>query len=109
MNLEKLNRQYTPAQIKFRRNWVNLFRESNGNPIQKSAMIVFISFGISMLLFFTGFEEISPIPFLLGFSFILISVIYFRIYPLSWNEMNDLEKKVFREFQRLPTDWTIND
>jgi hypothetical protein len=69
MNLEKLNRQYTPAQIKFRRNWVNLFRESNGNPIQKSAIIVFISFGISMLLFFTGFEEISPIYFNISYLF----------------------------------------
>ena len=106
LNIEKLKKPYSPEMIKFRRKWVNLFREKT-TPIQPIAIIMFTSFLLSMLVFFTYSEELSVIPFGLSMIFLVISLIYFKLYPLTWNEMNELEKQKFRGFYKLPNDWKI--
>lgn len=108
MDTNKLKKKYDVKTIKFRRKWVNLFRDySKTNKLQPSVVIVFTSFILSLILFFTPLNKISFLPFLLGFLFVLISLIYFRIYPLSWEEMNEEEKKQFRYFYKLPNDWEL--
>ena len=109
MGIEKLKKSYKPNVSKFRRKWVNLFRNySKKNKLQPSAVIVYVSFMISVVLTLMGFEKFGFIPFLLGCSFILISFAYFTIYPLSWGEMTEEEKEAYRVFNRLPNDWDLD-
>jgi len=109
MNLKKLKKSYKPNVSKFRRMWVNLFRDySKKNKLQPSAVIVFFSFLISVILILMGFEKFGFIPFLLGCSFILISFLYFTIYPLSWEEMTEEEKDVYKFFNQLPENWDLD-
>lgn len=107
INIKKLKRGYSPEMVKFRRKWVNLFREKS-TPIQPIVIINFLSFLLSMLFFFTYSEKLAIIPFGLTMIFLVISLIYFMIYPLTWNEMNELEKEKFRGFYKLPNDWKID-
>lgn len=109
MNIEKLKKSYSPKAKKFRRSWVNLFRSySKKNKLQPSAVIVFISFAITTVLVLLGFDKYAFLPFLSGWLFILVSIIYFRFYPLSWEEMNDEEKEAYRYINQLPSDWELN-
>ena len=83
MSLEKLKKSYKPNVSKFRRKWINLFRNySKKNKLQPSAVIVFVSFMISVVLTLMGFEKFGFMPFLLGCSFILISFAYFQLSQL---------------------------
>ena len=107
MNIEKLKKTYSPGMIKFRRKWVNLFRD-NSLSIQPIAIIMFISFLLSMLVFFTYSETLAVIPFGVSMIFFIISISYFKLFPLTWNEMNELEKQKFRGFYKLPNDWKID-
>ena len=107
--LKKLKKEYTPEMISFRRKWVNLFRENKGRGIQISTLIMFFSFLISIILFVITFNELSCIPFAISFIIMCISLIYFRIFPLTWKEMNDIERSQFRMFYKLPNDWDINN
>jgi hypothetical protein len=108
MSTEKLKKSYSPKMKKFRRSWVNLFRSySKKNKLQPSAVIVFISFAITVALELLDFSEYAFLPFLSGCFFILASFVYFRFYPLSWEEMNDEEKEAYRLFNQLPSDWEL--
>ena len=107
VKIEKLKKPYSPEMIKFRRKWVNLFREKS-TPIQPIVIINFLSFLLSMLIFFTYSEKLAIIPFGLSMIFLVISLIYFRFFPLTWSEMNELEKEKFRGFYKLPNDWKID-
>ena len=108
MSVEKLKKSYSPKMKKFRRSWVNLFRSySKKNKLQPSAVIVFISFIITVALTVLGFTKYAFLPFLLGFLFVLVSIVYFRFYPLSWEEMSDEEKGAYRHFYQLPSDWEL--
>ena len=78
--LKKLKKEYTPEMISFRRKWVNLFRENKGSRIQISTLIMFFSFLISIILFIITFNELSC------------------ILPLTWKEMNGIERSQFRMF-----------
>ena len=108
MNTEKLKKSYSPKLKKFRRSWVNLFRSySEKNKLQPSAVIVFISFAITVALELLDFSEYAFLPFLSGCFFILASFVYFRFFPLSWEEMNGEEKEAYRLFNQLPNDWEL--
>jgi hypothetical protein len=108
MNIEKLKKSYSPKLKKFRRSWVNLFRSySEKNKLQPSAVIVFVSFAITAALALLGFNKYAFLPFLLGCFFMLVSIVYFRFYPLSWEEMNDEEKEAYRYLNQLPSDWEL--
>ena len=110
MNIEKLKKSYKPNVSKFRRKWVNLFRNySKKNKLQPSVVIVFISFILSLkLIVVFGYEKYGVLPFIIGCSFVLISFIYFTLYPLSWEEMTEEEKEVYRTHNQLPHDWEID-
>jgi hypothetical protein len=51
-----------------------------------------------------GYEN-PGIPFLTSWFFVLVSFFYFSVFPLTWNEMTEFEKKYYREYYRLPDDW----
>ena len=100
---EKLKKTYSPKMVKFRRSWINLFREKS-TPIQPIVVIIAISFLLSIFLYFTYSEELSVIPFGLSMIFLAISLIYFQLFPLTWDEMTELEKQIFKGFNELPND-----
>ena len=110
MSLEKLKKSYKPNVSKFRRVWVNLFRNySKKNKLQPSVVIVFVSFILSVIMSVGfGYNKYGFLPFAIGCSFVLISFIYFRFFPLSWEEMTEEEKEAYRFFNRLPNDWDLN-
>lgn len=110
MSLEKLKKSYKPNVSKFRRMWVNLFRDySKKNKLQPSVIIVFASFVASMILTLGfGFTEYGGIPFIIGCSFVLISFVYFHFFPLTWSEMTEDEKDTYRFYNQLPEDWEMD-
>ena len=110
MTIEKLKKSYKPNVSKFRRMWVNLFRNySKKNKLQPSAVIVFVSFILSVIMSVGfGYEKYGFLPFAIGCFFVLVSFIYFTICPLSWGEMTDEEKEAYRFFNQLPSDWEVN-
>jgi hypothetical protein len=110
MSLEKLKKSYKPNVSKFRRKWVNLFRNySKKNKLQPSAVIVFVSFILSVIMSVGfGYNKYGFLPFAIGCSFVLISFIYFTLYPLSWEEMTEEEKEAYRFFNRLPENWDLD-
>ena len=109
MSLEKLKKSYKPNISKFRRKWINLFRSyRKKNKLQPSVVIVFTSFILSITITLMGFEKYGFLPFAIGCSFILISLVYFRLYPLSWSEMTEEEKEAYRFFNKLSNDWDLN-
>ena len=107
MSIEKLKKSYKPNVSKFRRIWVNLFRDySKKNKLQPSAVIVFVSFILSVIMSVGfGYEKYGFLPFAIGCFFVLVSFIYFTLYPLSWGEMTEEEKEAYRFFKQLPSDW----
>ena len=108
MNLEKLKKSYKPNISKFRRNWINLFRSySTKNKLQPSVFIVLTSFILTVIMTFNNLGNFAYMPFLIGCSFVLISFVYFHFFPLSWKEMNDEEKEVYRLLHKLPKDWEL--
>ena len=111
MSLEKLKKSYKPNVSKFRRKWVNLFRNySKKNKLQPSAVIVFVSFILSVIMSVGfGYNKYGFLPFAIGCSFVLISFIYFTLYPLSWEEMTEEEKDAYKFFNQLPNDWDLDE
>jgi fatty acid desaturase len=108
MKIEKLKKVYKPNIVKFRRKWVNLFRNySKKNKLQPSAVIVFVTFVITIVLTLLGFTKYAFLPFATGCSFILVTFIYFHFFPLTWKEMNDEEKEAYRFYNQLPNDWDL--
>ena len=110
MNVEKLKKSYKPNVSKFRRMWVNLFRNySKKNKLQPSVVIVFVSFILSVIMSVGfSFNKYGFLPFAIGCSFVLTSFIYFRFFPLSWEEMNEEEKEAYRFFNKLSNDWEVD-
>ena len=110
MDIEKLKKSYKPNVSKFRRMWVNLFRNySKKNKLQPSVIIVFVSFILSLkLTLIFGYEKYGFLPFAIVCSFVLISFIYFRFFPLSWEEMTEEEKEAYRVFNQLPENWDLD-
>ena len=107
----KLNKEYSTKYKKIRRKIVDLYRPININSknlfvskIDIMTYIMFILFSISASLFLFNIEY-EYVPFLLGFFLNLIFMIYLKVYPLSWNEMYDYEKKIYRDLFYLPKDW----
>ena len=109
MNIEKLKKEYDPKTMRIRRVWVNLFNDiSKRNKLQLITVLVYLSFLFTVILGILNFN-LFYIPFMIGCSFILVSNVYFRIYPLSWKEMTDNEKAVFRIHNELPFKWELDD
>ena len=110
MSIEKLKKSYKPNVSKFRRIWINLFRNySKKNKLQPSAVIVLISFILSVkLTLIFGYEKYGFLPFAIGCSFVLISFVYFTLYPLSWKEMTEEEKEAYRFFNKLTNAWEVD-
>lgn len=103
---------YSPSYKKFRRFLINFFRPANKNSkfilfssVDLAAYLILILFSFSFTLFVIG-SDYAPVPFMSGWVFILSCMIYFQLYPLSWDEMDEIERKFYREFWRLPSNWT---
>lgn len=111
MSKDKLNRTYNPKVSNFRVKWVKLFRPiSEKNKLQPATIIVLIGFIISVILTVSNpSNTLAFIPFVATWFFILISFYYFRFFPLTWLEMTDEEKDVYRQLHLLPSDWSPND
>ena len=92
--------------------WVNLFREfdlkSKSNNffkrLQPITCIMILLFTLSITLYLNNIP-FNYLPFLIGWIFIAISFLYFRIFPLSWEEMTMYEKEAYRYINKLPIDW----
>lgn len=103
-----LNKVYPSWYSSLRRKWANLYRPmSSFSILQPIVIIVFSMFLLSILLFILGYEN-SGIPFIISWFFVFISFYYFSVWPLTWSEMTDFEKKYYRELYRLPKDWNPN-
>jgi hypothetical protein len=102
---DKLTKVYPSRYSSLRRKWANLYRPmSSISILQPIVIIMFLMFLVSILLFMLGYEN-SGIPFITSWFFVFISFYYFSVWPLTWSEMNELEKKYYRELYRLPKDW----
>ena len=110
MRIDKLNKKYSPKYQKVRRVWVNLFRPiryGSRNPIYAFHPITYImlaTFAITAIMT-VKLIPFAWIPFVSAFTFTAISLIYFRFFPLSWEEMSDYEKEAYRFINQLPSDW----
>jgi len=110
MEKEFLHNNYSPLFRKIRRIVTNLFRPikiSSKNPLLKLhpiSYLMLLSFSITAIMLANGVEYYW-IPFILGFTFISICMIYFNFFPLSWDEMYEYEKEAYRLMNRLPKDW----
>ncbi len=103
--MEKLLKKYPKKYSSFRRKWANLYRPMKTPKFLQPAVIIML---ILFSLTFAGFMlnlPYHPIPFIGGFFFVLISIYYFKLFPLTWDEMYDYEKKYYKELHRLPKDW----
>ena len=111
MSTDKLNKTYSPKISNFRVKWVKLFRPiSEKNKIHPATIIVLLGFiGTIILTIANPSNTLAFIPFVVTWFFILVSFYYFRFFPLTWLEMSDVEKDVYRELHLLPNDWTPND
>jgi len=103
--MDKIFKKYPKNYSSFRRKWANLYRPmKKPNFLQPTVIIMFVLF----ILSFIGFMLDVPChttPFIGGFLFVLISIYYFRLFPLTWDEMYEYEKKYYRELWGFPTDW----
>ena len=113
--LDKILKKYPEGYKKFRRSWVNIFRPLDRNSsslflrMDPMAYIGFGSFLITSTMYINGISEyISAIPFIAALSFLVISNVYFKIFPLTWEEMDEIEKSAFRYFWKLPENWEPN-
>lgn len=111
MKIDKLKKEYNPKVSNFRVKWVKLFRPiSERNKLQPATIIVLLGFiGTIILTLVNPSNTLAFIPFVSTWFFILVSFYYFRFFPLTWLEMTDLEKDVYRQLHLLPSDWTPND
>lgn len=111
MSKDKLTKVYNPKISNFRVKWVKLFRPINEKVrIHPATIIVVLGFiGTIILTIANPSNTLAFIPFVGAWIFILVSLYYFRFFPLTWTEMTDLEKDVYRQLHLLPSDWTPND
>ncbi len=112
MRLDKLNKKYSPNYKKIRRAWVNLFRPiryGSRNPIYAFHPITYIMLSTFAITAILTINEVSFawIPFISAFTFTAISMIYFKLFPLSWEEMSDIEKEAYKLIHKLPSDWNV--
>lgn len=99
MKTDKLLKKYSKKSQKIRRFVANLFRNSKKTLyVDPFAYIMVFLFIITVLL------DVA-IPFLSGGAFFLITIIYFKFFPLSWEEMEDYEKIEYRKINKLPETW----
>ena len=104
--MEKLLKKYPKNYSSFRRKWANLFRPmKNSRFLQPIVIIMFVLFILTVIGFLLN-NPYHPIPFIGGFIFVVISIYYFRIFPLTWDEMHEYEKRYYREANHLNKDWT---
>lgn len=83
---------------KLRRIWANLFRPVNKiSFLEPISLITLVTFILSVVLYLIDVEWFY-VPFLISWSFIIISVVYFNKFPLTWDEMNDKEKEAYKKF-----------
>ncbi len=103
--MEKILKQYSKNYSSFRRKWANLYRPMKKPKFLQPAVIIMFTL---FLLTFIGFllnSPYHPIPFISGFFFVLISIYYFKFFPLTWDEMYDYEKEYYRNIWNKPKDW----
>ena len=108
---DKLRKVYNPKISKFRVKWVKLFRPiSKKFRVHPATIIVLLGFiGTIILNVVNPYNTLAFIPFLGAWVFVLVSLYYFRLFPLTWLEMDDIEKDVFRKLHMLPSDWEIDN
>jgi hypothetical protein len=110
--ISNLSKIYSPAYKKFRRFLINLFRPADANSKFFLLSSIDVAAYLILFLFFCSFglfiydTNYSVVPFMTGWIFILSCMIYFQLYPLTWDEMDENERKFYRQLWRLPDNWT---
>ena len=110
MSKEFSKNNYSPLYTKIRRTFTNLFRPvkvGSKNPLNRIhpiSYIMLVLFSATAVLLVNEFEYYW-IPFVSGFIFTVISMIYSNFFPLSWEEMYEYEKEAYRLMNKLPRDW----
>ena len=111
---ERLLKIYPPRAKKIRRKIVNLYRpilhDKSTSKFNQDLMEYNVWFIFYRLNFKLNDINHSFLPFIVGWIVIPLTWVYFRFYPITWDEMYEYEKKAFRDIWRLPPSWTpIND
>lgn len=112
---ERLLKIYSPRAKKIRRKIVNLYRpilHDKSTSKFNQDLMAYIMFGLFFIGLILELNDInhSFLPFIVGWIVIPLTWVYFRFYPITWDEMYEYEKKAFRDIWRLPPSWTpIND
>jgi hypothetical protein len=112
---ERLLKIYPPRAKKIRRKIVNLYRpilHDKSTSKFNQDLMAYIMFGLFFIGLILELNDInhSFLPFIVGWIVIPLTWVYFRFYPITWDEMYEYEKKAFRDIWRLPPSWTpIND
>lgn len=103
--MEDLTKKYSKNYSSFRRKWADLYRPMKINKFLQPAVIIMILLFILTTVGFMLNNPYHPIPFISGIFFVIISIYYFRFFPLTWDEMYEYEKEYYKELHRLPKDW----
>lgn len=112
---ERLLKIYPPRAKKIRRKIVNLYRpilHDKSTSIFNQDLMAYIMFGLFFISLILELNDLnhSFLPFIIGWIVIPLTWVYFRFYPITWNEMYEYEKVAFRRIWKLPPSWTpIND
>ena len=112
---ERLLKIYPPRAKKIRRKIVNLYRpilHDKSTSKFNQDLMAYIMFGLFFIGLILELNDInhSFLPFIVGWIVIPLTWVYFRFYPITWDEMYEYEKKAFRDIWRFPPSWTpIND
>jgi len=108
--IENLLVKHPSRYKKIRRVLFNLYRPTSISknlfiykihPITYIMLIVFI---MSFMLYLNE-NTLWPVPFTSGWIFIVLTWIYFKFQPQTWDEMYDYEKNIFRGLNSKPIDW----
>lgn len=109
--INNLNKEYSSQYKKVRRFIINLYRpilhsknESVFNQHPMFYIMVISCICSAVLLFFENPNHYYP--FCLAWCIIPITWVYLKLFPQTWSEMYEYEKKKFREIWKLPTKWT---
>lgn len=107
-SIKKLLKVYPIWSLPIRRFLANLFRYKKNtifSRVDPMAYIMIILFLITAIPYIINGNILWTIPFIFGCVFLVFNMIYFRFYPLSWAEMTDEEKVVYRKLWQYPMDW----
>ena len=83
-------------------------RKNKGLNQDRILYVMLILFFTSVSMQYSGYENYH-VPFLSGWVFVLLSLVYLKFNPLTWSEMMDYEQDAIRGLYNIPIDWSPTD